>query len=106
MKVIIQDITGKEFLGPDGRWVSAKDGARDFFTLVRAYNFAQNHTSVRFRVLLHCPEDGYSASIVEGTGTASTKRSEPVIVLDQPADPFQRSITLPKSFDAARVHLN
>ena len=106
MKVIIQDITGNEFLGPDGRWVPAKEGAKDFFTLVRAYNFAQTNTSVRFRVLLHCPEDGYSASIVEGKGVAPVKKSRPVITMDHPADPFKRSVTLPKSFDTTRVHLN
>ncbi|MDB6021211.1 MAG: hypothetical protein JWQ04_1068 [Pedosphaera sp.] len=74
MKVIVQNIAARQFLAADGRWVANKAEARDFFTLLRAYNFAQLNTSVRFRVLLHCTDDGYSASIVEGEGMAQAKK--------------------------------
>lgn len=70
MKVIVQNIAARKFLGRDGRWVVDQAEARDFCTLLRAYHFAEANTSVRFRVLLHSPDDGYSANIIEGVGHA------------------------------------
>ncbi|HWF18124.1 MAG TPA: hypothetical protein VG754_02610 [Verrucomicrobiae bacterium] len=111
MKVIIQDIGAREFLGADGQWVSDKEDARDFFTLLHAYHFAQANTSIHFRVLLHCPEDDYSASIIEGIGTAGEEASifrvpikkASVKPAKQPVNP---ALLFARTFATARVHLN
>ncbi|HZV36958.1 MAG TPA: hypothetical protein VFB72_20445 [Verrucomicrobiae bacterium] len=109
MKVIIQRIDGSDFLTIDGRWVTDKALAQDFYTLLRAYRFAQANTTVSFRVLLHCPEDDYSASIIEGVGKAGEQAtfrdSEPEITrsrfeIEDIAD------ILAGDIDATRLHLN
>ena len=110
MKVIIQDIAAREFLAANGRWVADMTGAQDFGTLLRAYHFAQANTSIHFRVLLHCPEDDYTASIIEGFGLAGEDlafglmpATESSKKQSKPLDIHQR---LAMRFDSARVHLN
>jgi hypothetical protein len=71
MKVIIQDTKTKAYLSADGRWVANIAEAQDFLTLLRAYHFAKEATSRNFEVLLHCPEDDYSAGIINGVGTGN-----------------------------------
>ncbi len=72
MKVIIQDVDTGEYLSADGSWVADIGGARNFVTLLRAYHFAREKTARNFQVLLHCPDDDYSASIITGMGTSAT----------------------------------
>ena len=79
MKVIVQDCDTGKYLSTDGCWVAVKDSARDFFTLLRAYQFAKNKISGRFQVLLHCPEDQYTACIIDGVGMAASQ-AEPTPV--------------------------
>ena len=109
MKVIIQDIAGSEFLATDGRWVTDKTQAQDFYSLMRAYQFAQANTSIPFRVLLHCPEDDYSASIIEGMG----KAGELSVACDDDSNSLQHRFAaediaeiLMLSVDVSRLHLN
>jgi len=71
MKVIVQDLETGAYLSGDGGWVATEAEARDFLTLMRAYVFARDNTCKRFRILLHCPDDLYSATIIAGVGTAS-----------------------------------
>lgn len=109
MKVIIQDIAGSEFLATDGRWVTDKAQAQDFYTLLRAYHFALANTTVPFRVLLHCPEDDYSVSIIDGVGKADERatfhdnESEPTrsrFETEDVADILARGV------EVTRLHLN
>jgi hypothetical protein len=96
MRVIIQDLDTKKFLSADGRWVVNKAEARDFQTLLRAYHFAKENTAGNFEVMLHCPDDDYSAGIVSGVGnaevvTAEAANAESEIVF--PARNFSSKVT-------------
>jgi 3-deoxy-D-arabino-heptulosonate 7-phosphate (DAHP) synthase len=109
MKVIIQDIAAREFLAANGRWVTDKEQAQDFFTLLRAYHFAQANTTIHFRVLLHCPEDDYSASIIEGMGMAEEQSAFCVDDFGAPRGRLELqpvSEILAKRFDVRCLHLN
>jgi hypothetical protein len=79
MKVIVQDIETGAYLSANGRWVAAQADARDFFTLLRAYHFAKDNTARRFQVLLHCPDDQYSAGIITGVGMAAANEEAAVV---------------------------
>ena len=103
MKVIIQDIAAREFLGENGEWVSDKSMARNFHTLLRAYHFAQSNTSIHFRVLLHCPDDDYSASIIEGFGIADEDLG---FCAAQKKNIFEIREQIAQGFDVKRLHLN
>jgi hypothetical protein len=110
MKVIIQDIAAREFLAANGQWVADATEAQDFYTLLRAYHFAQANTSIHFRVVLHCPDDDYSASIIEGFGLADEdlgfyvkKANQTPKKNSKPLDIHQR---LAMGFDSGRLHLN
>jgi hypothetical protein len=70
MKVIVQHCETGAYLSMDGQWVAARESARDFFTLMRAYHCARNNAAGPFKVLLHCPDEEYSASIIDGVGVA------------------------------------
>lgn len=108
MKVIIQHIAASEFLATDGRWVTDKTQAQDFFSLLRAYHFAQANTSVPFRVVLHCPEDDYSANIIEGVGKAGEMN---LFDDDSTCTPSRFAAEdvdaiLAQGVDVSRLHLN
>jgi hypothetical protein len=113
MKVIIEDMVAREFLAEDGQRVADKADARDFFTLLRAYHFAQANTSGRFRVLLHCPEDNYSASIIEGIGMAEVDPAGPdatvsvsLPLVKKPIMPSRDDFHWPGRLETARNYLN
>ena len=85
MKVIVQDSHTGSYLSDNGAWVATRAEARDFLTLLRAYTFAQKNTSVQFKVLLHCPEDKYCTTIIDGIGLAdSHTESTSAVVQVQP----------------------
>jgi hypothetical protein len=113
MKVIIEDMAAREFLAADGQWVADKADARDFFTLLRAYHFAQANISGRFRVLLHCIEDDYSASIIEGIGMADVDPADSdatvnvsLPVVEKPIMPARDDFHWPGRLETARNYLN
>ncbi len=81
MKVIIQDAKTKRYFSANGRWVIAENDARDFTSLIQAYNFARRFTSRRFAVVLFSPDDNYRASIIEGEGIADDVVGEPAEVV-------------------------
>jgi hypothetical protein len=95
MKVIVQDLETGSYLSADGRWVEDQADARDFLTLMRAYNFARDNTSKHFRVLLHSPDDQYCSSIIDGMGLAVTNAEEAV-----------PPVKIPIAFDEQNLMLN
>ena len=114
MKVIIQDIAADTFVAENGLWATDKFDAQDFFSLLRAYHFAQSNISGRFRVLLHCPDDGYMACIIEGVGTVAEEEIAEVafeVPISKSNRPHSMEKTSPETvwsnrFDAAKLHLN
>lgn len=114
MKVIIQAIAADKFVGENGCWSNDKFDAQDFFSLLRAYHFAQSNISGHFRVLLHCPEDGYVACIIEGVGeVAEQKAAEPAFEVPVAKSPRStiNDVTLREQiwnsrFDVTKLHLN
>lgn len=66
------------FLAMDGRWVAKREDARDFHSLLPAYQHARDHTARRFQVLLYSPDDEFSATIIAGQGIAHKKIQIPV----------------------------
>ena len=114
MKVIIQVIGADKFVGENGCWSNDKFDAQDFFSLLRAYHFAQSNISGRFRVLLHCPEDGYVACIIEGVGEA-VEQEVAEATFEAPVAKGPRAtineVTLREQiwnsrFDVSKLHLN
>jgi hypothetical protein len=114
VKVLIQDLETLRFLAPNGRWVLDREAARDFFSLLPAYYYAREHTASHFQVLLYCPEDNFSASIIAGTGIAPDQSQ--VAVADSPksrtAIPLRsiarrfRGVILPADPGTTRHQLN
>src|ERR1700722_7357129 len=96
MKVLIQDIGTGEYLAADGNWVATPRDARDFQTLLRAYNFARENISGRFQVLLYCPEDHYSACIIEGVGSADASAETADTMVQVKQAPYVRKSALPE----------
>ena len=90
MKVIVQDIETGEYLADSGEWVTTPAEARDFLTLLRAYNFAKETISGRFQVLLYCPEDQYSACIIEGEGLVDSLTKSSSTMTQVKTAPFVR----------------
>lgn len=114
MKVLIQDLETLRFLAPNGCWVLDREAARDFLSLLPAYYYAREHTARHFQVLLYCPEDNFSASIIAGTGiahdqgqvaVADTRKSRTAIPLKSLARRF-RGVILPADLGENRHQLN
>ena len=114
MKVIIQDIAANKFLAENGCWSNDKCDAQDYFSLLRAYQFAHANVSGRFRVLLHCPDDGYLACIIEGVGTVAEEEiaevafDVPVVKSHRPESKEQTpgESAWNSRFDMTKLHLN
>lgn len=97
MKVIVQDLETGAYLSADGRWVATKADARDFFTLLRAYHFAKDNTTKHFQVLLHCPDDQYSARMIDGMGMAAANQEAVSSPAPQAKTPLFRQQTTARS---------
>jgi hypothetical protein len=69
MKVLVQDSSSGRYLSADGDWVDALD-ARDFQSILPAYQYALRNTSVRFHITLYFLEDDYRAIMITGIGNA------------------------------------
>jgi hypothetical protein len=109
MKVVVQDSESGRYLSPEGRWVAAADGARDFHSILPAFHFAQSNTSVRFRVMLYCPDDQYLTSMIDGAGTAQAAlpHDDAATFLNHTArNPRFGSISFPDVPHHSRFHLN
>jgi hypothetical protein len=114
MKVIIQDIAAHKFLAENGHWSNDKCDAQDFFSLLRAYHFAQSNVSGRFQVLLHCPDDGYVACIIEGVGAVAEQEiaevafDVPVVKSHRPEakEQISREMVWNGRIDTTKFHLN
>jgi hypothetical protein len=110
MKVVVQDSESGRYLSPDGRWVATADGARDFHSILPAFHFAQSNTSVRFRVMLYCPDDQYLASMIDGAGTAKPAAPKPqapaAVVRTMVRHPRFDITSFPEVEHHPRFHLN
>ena len=102
MKVIVQDISTKQFLAEDGGWVESEIEARDFFTLLRAFHFATGRLLGRFQVLLHCPDDDYSACIIEGEGMARVSAPVTQIQKVSTSGQFYRNAVIASRLNSTR----
>ena len=56
MKVLIQQLDSREFIGNEDAWVSSIDSARDFHTTLCALDFcfARHLHDVQIRARFHC----------------------------------------------------
>jgi hypothetical protein len=115
MKILVQDLETCRFLSVNGSWVAEKDAARDFHSLLPAYQYARDFTSRRFQVLLYCPDDRFCVSMIAGEGIA---RPQTRSIAGRRPEKKKRSarvrtglgrfngVVLPLAFDDAPWHLN
>jgi len=70
MKVLIFDLTNREYLAADGRRTASPNNAFDFEFTMSAYYQAQHDLLGEFQVVFYLPESDFVMNVIRGTGTA------------------------------------